>query len=102
MKSYDVEVGGAIQTEQVWVVCTADHDGGEIKRACFAERGERTPQLGDEIAVTGFRGTVWWPGRIFAINKPTRKSKTPSFLVDVIYPGEQPTKTHNLKLLYKN
>ena len=89
VSEYDVSVGGAIETEQVWVQVTTEYGDAGVKRACFAERGERTPQINEEIAVTGFGGTVWWCGRIFAIHKPMRKRKSPTFLVDVIYPGPQ-------------
>jgi hypothetical protein len=50
--------------------------------------------------VTGFGGTVWLSGRIFAVKKPTRASKSPTFLVDVIYGGTA-TKTHGMKLSFK-
>jgi len=43
---------------------------------------------------------VWWSGRIYGMKKPTRKTKTPTYLVDVIYAGSE-TKTMGLKLTLK-
>ena len=72
--------------EQVWVECRSQFDSTECeRRACFAEADGRTPQIGDEIAVTGFGGTIWWSGRIFAMRAPKRKQKKLKYFVDVFY-----------------
>jgi hypothetical protein len=96
-----VTIGGdePIETDMVMVDCKTEHGAAVVRRACYAERGDRTPQINDEIAVTGFGGTVWWSGRIFGMRKPSRKSKSPSFLVDIIYGG---TKTTNPDLPLSN
>ena len=98
VSDYVIGSGATIETELVFVECTSEFGSHTYKRACFAERGDRTPQINDEIAITGFGGTVWWPGRIYALKKSTRKSKFPTFMVDVIHAGDSPTRTMDMKL----
>ena len=86
------------RTEQVWVECRSRFGSTESeRRACFAEADGRTPQIGDEIAVTGFGGTMWWSGKIFGMRAPKRKLKKPKYFVDVFYTGDK-TKTEGLEL----
>ena len=93
-------IGGDEQprTDQVWVECRSQFGSTECeRRACFAEADGRTPQIGDEIAVTGFGGTIWWSGTIFAMRAPKRKQKKPKYFVDVFYTGDK-SKTTGLEL----
>lgn len=86
------------RTEQVWVECRSRFGSAESEsRACFADANGRTPQIGDEIAVTGFGGTIWWSGRIFGMRAPKRQLKKPKYFVDVFYTNDK-TKTEGLEL----
>jgi hypothetical protein len=51
--------------------CAVIPDGSEVIRcACHPDRCGRTPRIGDEAAVTGFDGMVWWYGRNSAMQSP--------------------------------
>lgn len=43
---------------------------------------------------------MWWSCRILGINKPTRRTKAPTFLADVFY-ADTSTKTSDHKLSFK-
>ena len=64
--------------------------------ACFAGQGDRTPQVGDEIAILGFGGMVWFwfAGKIFAqqTTKGQNRGGNPNFVSEV-YNAESQTKT---------
>ena len=38
--------------------------------------GERTPQINDELAITGFGGKVWYEARIFDMHPPKRGKRS--------------------------
>ena len=52
--------------------------GGEVARECVIEIGDMTVTIGDEVACTGFGGTVWYSGRVGA---EERKGKKPLWVV---------------------
>ena len=84
---YDTTAGGPIAAEHVWVDCATKPDGSTtVRRACYVDRGDRTPQIGDEIAITGFGGMVWWSGRIISmqpLSSRGRAAKFPTYIVEV-------------------
>jgi len=83
-----------ISTDYVYVRCMKSHfDGNTTDRACCVDQGDRTPQVGDEIAITGFGGQVWWEGKIFEIKPPKRGKRTvPVYMASVFYAVDE-TKT---------
>ena len=89
---YDIAAGGPIATEHVWVDCATKPDGSTtMRRACYVDRGDRTPQVGDEIAITGFGGMVWWSGRVISMQPPSsrgRAAKLPTYIVEVFYAAD--------------
>ena len=72
--------------------CAANVDGSQtVRRACFVDRGDRTPQVRDEVAITGHGGMVWWSGRIIASQTPSsrgRAAKTPTFTVEIFHAAD--------------
>ena len=50
----------------------------EVERECVVDLGTMTVVLGDEVACTGFGGTVWCSGRVGA---EERKGKKPMWVV---------------------
>lgn len=50
----------------------------EVERECVVDLGTMTVVLGDEVACTGFGGTVWYSGRVGA---EERKGKKPMWVV---------------------
>jgi hypothetical protein len=55
-----------IEADFVWLQARVSPQVDEL-RACVADLGDRTPEIGDEVAVTGFEGTIWWAGEIISI-----------------------------------
>ena len=95
VSEYVIGSGDAVVTDHVWIQCKASYEEDEPhRRACYAEQGDRTPQVGDEIAVTGFGGKCWWAGKIFAIHpgKGRRRGRELTFVAEVYY-AESVTKT---------
>ena len=75
VSDYSIGTDTPIQTQHVWIQCKLKYDQDEPeRRACFAEHGDREPQIGDEIAVTGFGGQCWYAGRIFSM-QPAKRGK---------------------------
>jgi hypothetical protein len=57
--------------------CAVIPDGSEVIRcACHPDRCGRTPRIGDEAAVIGFDGMVWWYGRNSAMQSPLARGKS--------------------------
>ena len=71
--------------------CKMEYDDDEPQqRACFAEQGDRQPQVGDDIAVTGFGGKCWYAGRIFAMHPAKRgKRNEPTYVSEVYYTNDK-------------
>ena len=90
--------GDTIRSEHVWIQCkgTCEQDEPDL-RACLVEQGDRTPQIGYEIAVTGFGGAVqcvWFAARIFAQHtaKGKKRGGEQTFTFEVYY-AKSETKT---------
>jgi len=102
----DYEVGSntAPTAEHVWVKCQTDPYDASIhrKRACYVDQGDRTPQIGDEVAITGWGGQVWWEAKIYDMDPPKKgkKARSPAFSVSVFMVGDL-GKTEGLKLSSK-
>lgn len=63
----DAATEGVSADGQVWLV--AYGSGSALyRRAYLAELDGASPQIGDDVAVTGFQGAAWFIGKIIAIS----------------------------------
>ena len=57
----EIGAGAAVSAGHVWVDCRAGVRPEDVtRRACLADQAGRTPQVGDDVAVTGFGGGAWY------------------------------------------
>ena len=81
--------GAPIITDHVWVECCGRRGEPPKRRACWVDRGERTPQINDELAITGFGGKVWYEARIFDMHPPKRgKRSEPVYQCQCFYTAD--------------
>lgn len=98
VSDYAIGSGVVVTSEHVWIQCKAAYDEDETtRRACYVEQGARTPQVGDEIAMTGFGGKCWWAGKIFAMHPAKGKARggEPRYVAEVYY-AESVSKTEQV------
>ena len=73
----DTANASAAGSPESFMIKSQQH-GGEVARECVVDIGEMTVTIGDEVACTGFGGTVWYSGRVGA---EERKGKKPLWVV---------------------
>lgn len=74
---------GVSKDGHVWLIARGAQNAS-FRRAYLAELDGATPQIDDEVAVTGFEGSAWFIGKIVEIGVGSGKQRTTMMCVTLL------------------